>query len=930
MGGLGHQNTRLTISFLICLFIYIQSSSAQEGFVSIKCCAKGNVTEPTTNTLWIGDESWYPDYHSCKDIKSSIQKDTVYDKTRVFTSDVARKWCYNLTTEKGQNYLLRGTFLPQNLQRTSNLGTFFRVSVDTTEVGLVNSSNVSEVEVIFKASKGYVNFCLLRDRGEPYISKLEIRPLSPRYLSLEPSSVLKLVNRVDAGNQGGEVRYPLDQYDRIWKRDSYTDPLAKQTSSFTANLSNNAPELTVPPIQVLQTALSHPERLELLYRNLDPGYYKYDLFLYFLELNDSVQAGQRVFDVYLNDEKRVQVDIVLEGSRSYAVVLNITANGHLNLTMVKASNGSQLGPMINAYEILQVYPIQVQDTVQKEVSAIMDMKNELLSSNSENELLRSWSGDPCLPVSWPGLFCQLSNGSSIITKINLASFRLDGQLPASFTKLTHLKELNMSGNYFTGAIPGLSTSFSLTSMDISHNNLRGDITDLVNSLPNLTTLYFGCNPGLKSGLPSNLNTSKLATDKGMCGSQASTRSVRGVVIGAVAGCCLLVALAVGTSLVCIYRRKMRSGGKLGTKGYPVIKNAVFSMPSSDIVLRSISIRSFTLHSIEVATQKYKSLVGEGGFGCVYRGTLPDGQEVAVKVRSATSTQGTREFDNELNLLSAIRHENLVPLLGYCCENDQQILIYPFMSNGSLQDRLYGEAAKRKTLDWPTRLSIALGAARGLTYLHTFSERCVIHRDVKSSNILLDQSMTAKVADFGFSKYAPQEGDSGTSLEVRGTAGYLDPEYYSTQHLSAKSDVFSFGVVLLEIVSGREPLNIKRPRNEWSLVEWAKPRIRNSRIEEIVDLSIKGGYHAEAMWRVLEVALACIEPYSAYRPCMVDIVRELEDALIIENNASEYMKSIDSFGGSNRYSIERPIVILPTPVPSEPSPLPAQPPPPQPR
>lgn len=161
-------------------------------------------------------------------------------------------------------------------------------------------------------------------------------------------------------------RYPLDQYDRIWKPDSHADPLAKQTSSFVANLSNKAPELTVPPIQVLQTALSHPERLVLLYENLDPGYYKYDLFLYFLELNDSVQAGQRVFDVYLNDEKRVQVDIVLEGSRSYAAVLNITANGHLNLTMVKASNGSQLGPMINAYEILQVYPILVQDTVQEE------------------------------------------------------------------------------------------------------------------------------------------------------------------------------------------------------------------------------------------------------------------------------------------------------------------------------------------------------------------------------------------------------------------------------------------------------------------------------------------------------------------------------------------------------------------------------------
>ncbi|CAN1348830.1 Nodulation receptor kinase [Linum perenne] len=260
---------------------------------------------------------------------------------------------------------------------------------------------------------------------------------------------------------------------------------------------------------------------------------------------------------------------------------------------------------------------------------------------------------------------------------------------------------------------------------------------------------------------------------------------------------------------------------------------------------------------------------------------------------------------QLNLLSAIQHENLVRLLGYCSENDQQILVYLFMSNGSLQDRLYG-----------------------LTYLHTFAERCVIHRDVKSSNILLDHSMNAKVADFGFSKYAPQEGDSGVSLEVRGTAGYLDPEYYSTQHLTAKSDVFSFGVVLLEIISGREPLNIQRPRNEWSLVEWAKPFIRESRIDEIVDPGVKGLYHAEAMWRVVEVALACIETSSAYRPCMADIVRELEDALIIENNASEYMKSIDSIGtyslgGSNRFwiTMDRKPSVLPAPPPTPPEPSP---------
>ncbi|XWS29624.1 hypothetical protein CRYUN_Cryun24cG0045300 [Craigia yunnanensis] len=247
-------------------------------------------------------------------------------------------------------------------------------------------------------------------------------------------------------------------------------------------------------------------------------------------------------------------------------------------------------------------------------------------------------------------------------------------------------------------------------------------------------------------------------------------------------------------------------------------------------------------------------------------------------------------------------------------------------NGKRLSMAKREAAIRKILDWPTRLSIALGAARGLMYLHTYERRSVIHRDVKSSNILLyNNSMCAKVADFGFSKYAPQEGDSTASLEVRGTAGHMDPEYYSTQHLSAKSDVFSFGVVLLEIISGREPLNIHRPWNEWSLVEWAKPYIRESKIDEIVDPNIKGGYHAEAMWRVVEAALACIEPFSAYRPCMADIVRELEDALIIENNASEYMKSIDriySLGGSNRFSIvmEEKIILLPTLTASEPSPI----------
>ncbi|KAL7255894.1 hypothetical protein ACSBR1_009935 [Camellia fascicularis] len=932
MEGSDNWNSRLLNRFILCLLISFQSACGQEGFVSIQCCGDLNFTDSKTNISWKTDSEWYPDRFTCQDIVRPVKNDTGYNKARFFNSRFGNKWCYNLTTVKNQDYLIRGTFRYGDLQGIPP-GSFFNVLIGVTPIGTVNSVYETEVEAIFRATNDYINFCLEKGKGYPYISKLELRTLNNSdYFQLEPSGVLKLMDRFGVGSDGQKIRYPYDLYDRIWGKELNRSQTANQILSSTANITNANITAPSPPIKVLKTALTHPDHLEFLHDDLVTEQTNYNLHLYFLELNDSVQAGERVFDVYINNEKSKEIDILAGKSNYKAVILKFTANGFLNLTLVKASNGSLFGPIINAYEILQVHP-WVQGTAQADMDAIFEVRNELLASNQDNEILKAWSGDPCLPLPWHRLYCEPINNSLVITTLNLSFSKLQGPLPSNITMLTHLKELNMSNNDFIDTIPEFPVSSMLTSVDLSHNDLMGKIPESLTSLPYLRILYFGCNPHFSKEIPTSLDSSRLTTDKGICGSQGSSHSVQRIIIGTVAAGLFLVMVAVAIFFVCFYKQKLKTRGKFNSKGNPMTKNVIFSMPSmDDIVVKSISIESFTLASIETATRNYKTLIGEGGFGSVYRGTLLDGQEVAVKVRSATSTQGTREFDNELNLLSAIRHENLVQLLGCCCENDQQILVYPFMSNGSLQDRLYGEAAKRKTLDWPTRLSISLGAARGLLYLHTFAGRCVIHRDVKSSNILLDHSMCAKVADFGFSKYAPQEGDSGASLEVRGTAGYLDPEYYSTQHLSAKSDVFSFGVVLLEIISGREPLNIHRPRNEWSLVEWAKPYIRNSRIDEIVDPSIKGGYHAEAMWRVVEVALACIEPFSAYRPCMADIVRELEDALIIENNASEYMKSIDSFGGSNRFSIERTSVlpVLSTPTSTEPSPILSQPAPPQPR
>ncbi|KAE8676586.1 Nodulation receptor kinase [Hibiscus syriacus] len=896
--------------FLIfCFFNLFQSTNAQE-FLNIACCAESSFTDKSLS--WIPDDQWFTDRKSCRNLHQGNER------ARAFEIESGKR-CYSLTTVKDQDYLVRGSF-PVGAEFNSS----FTVSIGTTPLGVVDSlsSEASVAEGIFRAPNIYTDFCLLHGKGDPYISSLELRPLNDtKYLKDKSSKILKLVNRTDLGGIG-ETRYPDDRYDRIWKP---AWGLYLQANS-TVTIHNNAN--TTVPLDVLRTAVMDSTRLEFLQNGLDNGDYNYTVILFFLELNDTVGIGQRVFDIYINDEKKEEnFDISAMGSNYREVIYNVTAKGSLNLTLVKGSNESQLGPICNAFEILQVLPRDVETDVD-DVIEIKKVKEDLLILNQGNSLLETWSGDPCLPDPWHGLACN-SNGSTVITDLDLSSNKFKGAMPPSITKLTYLKTLNLSNNDFSGEIPSFPSSSNLTSVDISNNELEGSLPQSLISLPHLRALYYGCNPQLDSELPSTLNSSKLTTDSGAC-SRKSRGPIRGIVIGAAACGSAVITVALGAIVVCLYRQKLMAKRKYNGTGLSLAKNLVFSIPSTDeVFVRPISIQTYTLEYIEIATQNYKTLIGEGGFGSVYRGTLPDGQEVAVKVRSATSSQGTREFENELNLLSAIRHENLVPLLGYCWENDQQILVYPFMSNGSLQDRLYGEAAKRKILDWPTRLSIALGAARGLMYLHTYGGRSVIHRDVKSSNILLDNSMCAKVADFGFSKYAPQEGDSNASLEVRGTAGYMDPEYYSTQQLSAKSDVFSFGVVLLEIISGREPLNIQRPRNEWSLIEWAKPFIRESKIDEIVDPNIKGGYHAEAMWRVVEAALACIEPFSAYRPGMDDIVRELEDALIIENNASEYMKSIDSIyslGGSNRFSIvmEKKIVLPPPSTASEPSPVNPQP------
>lgn len=274
--------------------------------------------------------------------------------------------------------------------------------------------------------------------------------------------------------------------------------------------------------------------------------------------------------------------------------------------------------------------------------------------------------------------------------------------------------------------------------------------------------------------------------------------------------------------------------------------------------------------IKRITNNFENEIGVGGYGKVYSGVLDNGTQVAVKRAQEGSMQGAEEFKNEIELLSRVHHKNLLGLVGYCYEHGEQMLVYEFMVNGTVTEWLRGK--KPYLLDWTKRLSIAVGSARGLTYLHELANPPIIHRDIKSQNILLDDKHIAKVADFGLSKLAPEgEGEQIVTDQVKGTLGYLDPEYYMTQHLSDKSDVYSFGVVLLELATSRAPIQGGK-----YIVREVRAALQEggTALEELLDPSCSEASQ-EDLDRFIDLALNCVEEKGAYRPTMNEVVKELE-------------------------------------------------------
>ncbi|OAY78539.1 calmodulin-binding receptor-like cytoplasmic kinase 3 [Ananas comosus] len=284
----------------------------------------------------------------------------------------------------------------------------------------------------------------------------------------------------------------------------------------------------------------------------------------------------------------------------------------------------------------------------------------------------------------------------------------------------------------------------------------------------------------------------------------------------------------------------------------------------------------TIHQIFKATQNFSPAfkLGEGGFGTVYRAVLPDGQEVAIKRAKKEQFPASRdEFSNEVELLSKIDHRNLVRLLGFVDKGNERIIITEFVPNGTLREHL--DVQRGKILDFNQRLEIAIDVAHALTYLHLYAEKTIIHRDVKSSNILLTDNYRAKVSDFGFARSGPTDTEkTHISTKVKGTAGYLDPEYLRTYQLTPKSDVFSFGILLVEIISGRRPVELKRSPDERITIRWAFKKFSEGKAREIVDPLLEEAVDEEIVGKMLNLAFQCAAPTRSDRPDMKEVGEQL--------------------------------------------------------
>ncbi|XWS43636.1 hypothetical protein CRYUN_Cryun16bG0120800 [Craigia yunnanensis] len=874
----------LFLLLLFSLLLILDSSSAQmQGFVSLNCGGNGNFSDEL-GLQWTSDD--FLNYGETVSISVSNETRKQYTTLRHFPAD-SKKYCYKLNIVSRARYLVRATFLYGNFDN-NNVYPRFDISLGATHWSTIviwDANTIEKTELIFLATSPTISVCLSNaTTGQPFISTLELRQFngSIYFTPYEESFYLSVSSRINFGaDSEAPVRYPDDPFDRIWESDSvkkanYLVDVAAGTEKVSTNQSIDISNSEMPPEKVMQNAVVGRNG-SLTYRLNLYGFPGYGwACMYFAEIEDLAPDESRKFRLVLRgqpDLSKAIVNIQENTQGKYHVYEpgypNISLPFVLSFSLERTSDSSR-GPLLNAIEINSY--LEKNDGC-LDGAVITNVVTLYSSADWAQE-----GGDPCLPVPWSWVRCNSDRQPKIVS-ILLSSKNLTGNIPSGLTKLSGLVELWLDGNSLTGQIPDLTGCVDLKIIHLEDNHLTGELSSSLMNLPNLRELYVQNNM-LSGRVPPGLLSKDLALNyAGNINLHKGGGRVRHtgiIIVGSSVGVAvLLIATILSCFLLCKGKKKHEQ--EQFHHSLPIQSQRITSSLSN---APAEAAHCFALAEIEDATKNFEQKIGSGGFGVVYYGKMKDGKEIAVKVLASNSFQGKREFTNEVSLLSRIHHRNLVQLLGYCQEDGRSMLVYEFMHNGTLKEHLYGSPFTRGII-WIKRLEIAEDAAKGIEYLHTGCVPAIIHRDLKTSNILLDKQMRAKVSDFGLSKLAV-DGAWHVSSKVRGTLGYLDPEYYNSQQLTDKSDVYSFGVILLELMSGREAIsNENFGVNCRYIVPWAKLHIECGDIQGIIDPSLSDDYNIQSMWKIAEKALNCVQPHGFMRPSISEVLKEIQDAILIE-------------------------------------------------
>ncbi|XP_019096759.1 PREDICTED: receptor-like protein kinase At3g21340 isoform X2 [Camelina sativa] len=869
--------------------LHLVEAQDQKGFISLDCGSLPNdppYNDPSTGLTYSTDNGFV---HSGKTGRIQKEFESIFSKPTLklrYFPDGDRN-CYTLNVTQDTNYLIKAVFVYGNYDGLDNypsfdlyLGPNLWATVD-----MVGRTNGTIQEIIHKTTSKSLQVCLVKTgTSSPMINTLELRPLKNNTYNTQSGS-LKYFFRYYFSASGQNIRYPDDVDDRKW----YPFFDSVEWTELTTNLKINSSNSYAPP-QVVMASASTPISSSATWNFswlLPSSTTQFYMYMHFAEIQTLRSIDTREFKVTLNGNlafERYSPKTLAMETIFYSTAQQCEG-GKCLLELIKTPK-STLPPLMNALEVFTVIDFPQLETNPDDVAAMNSIQNIYGLSKI------SWQGDPCVPKQflWDGLNCNNLDISTppIVTSLNLSSSNLTGIIVQDIQNLIHLQELDLSNNNLTGEVPEfLADIKSLLVINLSGNNLNGSVPQ--------TLLQ-------KKGLQLNVEgNSDLICPDGLCVNKAGNGGAnkKNLVVPIVASVASVVVLGFALALFFVFKKKKTSNNQ-GPESYTQVSEARTTGSSEPAIMTKN--RRFTYSEVVTMTKNFARVLGKGGFGMVYHGTVNGTEQVAVKMLSHSSSQGYKEFKAEVELLLRVHHKNLVGLVGYCDEGENLALIYEYMANGDLKEHMSGKRGG-SILNWETRLKIVVESAQGLEYLHNGCKPPMVHRDVKTTNILLNEHFQAKLADFGLSRSFPIEGETHVSTVVAGTPGYLDPEYYRTNWLNEKSDVYSFGIVLLELITNQPVINQSREKPH--IAEWVGVMLTKGDIQNIMDPNLYGDYDSGSVWRAVELAMSCLNPSSTRRPTMSQVVIELNECLAYENSrggTSQNMNSQSSVEVSMNFDI----------------------------